>query len=160
MGSRGRSTLRIGSLLLLFCGESGGLVHRLLSWLFRLGLLALLLYLFDVLFLVELVRQRDQNVLLAVELGDLGIALRELRDDVIDKPLQWLVSLWNIRIRDLYRHVFLLEVDTVPEHLHSQVLVKVCVGTLRVFGTAVLWDVSRATRFRQQVVFFFTGLTI
>lgn len=87
-------------------------------------------------------------MLFAVELGDLHIALRELRNDIVDKPLQRLVTLGSIWFWDLYFHVSLFEINSISEHLNGQVLVKVCVGTLRVFGTTVLWDMSCAIRFR------------
>ena len=122
--------------------------------------MTLFLYFFHVLLLVDFVGERYQDVLFAVELGDLDIALREFANDIIDKPLQRFVTLWNIRVRGLYCHVFLLEVDSVTKHLNSQVLIKVCVGTLRVFGTSILRDVSCAIRFRQQVVFFLAVLAV
>ena len=99
-------------------------------------------------------------MLFTIELWYLRVTLREFRDDIIDEPLQRLVTLGNIRIWNLNFHVFLLEIDSIPKHLNGQVFVKVCVGTLRVFGSSILWDVRCAIRFRQQVIFLFTSLAI
>ena len=55
-----------------------------------------------------------------------------------------LVSLGCTRAGHVDLHVSFLEYHSVAKHPHSQVFVEICISTLRVLRTTVLWYVSCA----------------
>ena len=93
--------------------------------------------------------QRHQNKLLCVEARYLLVLLCKLINDIIGKPVKWLVDLWSLRIRNLDFHLFLFEDHSVPKHFHCQVFVEIRICPFRIFSSYVFWNVRCAVAFGQ-----------
>ena len=93
--------------------------------------------------------QRHQNKLLCVEARYLLVLLCKLINDIIGKPVKWLVDLWSLGIRNLDFHLFLFEDHSVPKHFYCQVFVKIRICPFRIFSSYVFWNVRRAVAFGQ-----------
>ena len=89
------------------------------------------------------------------------VSLRQFPHNIVYVAIDGLVSLGCRRFWHVYLHVLLLEYNSIPEHFHSQLFVKIAVRALRILGVAdIVGDVCRTVRFGEEIVFSFSRLLI
>ena len=84
---------------------------------------------------------RDQYSLFSMILWNLVIIFRQMLCNFRDKFLKWFMLLAGLRLRNINRHFALKQIDSIPKHLGRELLVKICIYTLWILGSCVIWNV-------------------